>query len=113
MRFYFWFISTDYYKCHKVNFKRGGSYISSNRIKKKNTAINSKKMHNKCFQYVATVALIYLEIEWNPEGISNVKSFINKYNSRELNLSSKIDDCKAFQKNNPTITFNFLYTKEK
>ena len=48
-----------------------------------------------------------------PRRISNVKSFINKYNPRELNLSSKIDYCETFEKNNQTITFNFLYTKEK
>ena len=62
---------------------------------------------------MATVALIYLEIQWNPEGISNVKSIINKYNSRELNLSSKICYCETFEKNKQTITFNVLYTKEK
>ena len=88
-------------------------YISLDRIKKKNIKINSEKMDGNCFQHMATVALIYLEIQWNPEGISNVKSFINKYNSRELNLSSKIDYCETFEKNNQTITYNVLYTKEK
>ena len=33
-----------YYKCHKVNFKRGGSYIDSpDRIKQKKATINPKK----------------------------------------------------------------------
>ena len=39
-----------YYKCHKVNFKRGGSYIGSpDWIKKKKETINLKNTDNKCF----------------------------------------------------------------
>ena len=48
-----------YYKCPKVNFKCGGSYIDSpDRIKKKKATINP---NDKCFQYVATAALNYEE----------------------------------------------------
>ena len=46
-----------YYKCHKVNFKRGASYISSSDwIKKKNATVNPKNEDDKCFQYAATAA---------------------------------------------------------
>ena len=39
-----------YDKCHKINFKRGGSYIdSSDCIKKKETTINPKNEDDKCF----------------------------------------------------------------
>ena len=39
-----------YYKCHKVNFKRGGSYIDSpDWIKKKKVTINPKNTDDKCF----------------------------------------------------------------
>ena len=31
-------------------------------------------------EYTATVALSYEEIKWNPESVTNVKPFINKYN---------------------------------
>ena len=52
-----------YSKCHRVNFKRGGSNIDSQDwIKKKKATINSKNKDDKCFQYVVTVALIYEEI---------------------------------------------------
>ena len=38
-----------YYRCHKINFKRGGSYIDSpNRIKKIPT-INPKDDDDTCF----------------------------------------------------------------
>ena len=69
------------YKCYKINFKRGGSYLDSpDSIKKKKATINPKNRDNKCFQYAATVALNYGEIKRIPERISNIKPFINKYN---------------------------------
>ena len=37
---------------------------------------------------------------------------MNKYNGKERNYATKIDDGKAFEKN-PTIAFNVLYIKEK
>ena len=49
-----------YYKCYKINFKRGGSCrIYLDRIKKKKTTINPKNEDDKCFQYTVTVALNY------------------------------------------------------
>ena len=102
-----------YYKCHKVNFKRGDSFIdSSDWIKKKKAAINTRNTDDKCFQYAATVALNYEEIKRNPEIVSNVKPFINKYNWKGMNYPSKTDDWKTFEKNNPTITFYILYIKK-
>ena len=96
-----------FYKCRKVNFRRGGSYIdSSNWIKK--ATINPKNIDDKCFQYAVTVVLNYEGINWNTEGISNIKPFINKYSWKGINYTSKIDDWKTFEKNNPTIALNIL-----
>ena len=62
-----------YYKCHKVNSKRGGSYINSpDWVKKKKTTINPKNEDGKCFQYAVTVALNYGEIESHPERVSKL-----------------------------------------
>ena len=53
-RFYFDSVQRLYYKCHKVNFRLGGSYIDSpGWIKKKNATINPKNEDDKCFQYAA------------------------------------------------------------
>ena len=54
-----------YYKCHKINSKRGGSYIDSpDWIKNKNSSINPiNKKDKKCFQYAITVPLNHKEIE--------------------------------------------------
>ena len=103
-----------YYKCHKVTFRCGGSYIDSpDWIKKKKATINPKNTDNKCFQYVVTVALNYEEIKWNSERVSNIKLFINKYNWKGINYPSKIDDWKIIEKNILTIALNILFIKEK
>ena len=70
-----------FYKCHKISFKHGGSYVDSPEwIKKKKATIYRKNSGDKCFQYGVTVALTYREIKWNPERVSNLKAFISKYN---------------------------------
>ena len=103
-----------YYKCQKVNFKRGGSYIdSTDWIKKKKAIINPENTDDKCFQYAVTVVLNYGEIESHPERVSNIKPFIDKYYWKGINYPSKIGDRRTFEKNNPTIALNILYIKEK
>ena len=49
----------------------------------------------------------------NPEGASNIIPFINKYNWKGINYTSKIDDWETFEKNNPTIALNILYILKK
>ena len=46
-----------YYKCHKINFKRGWSYTDSlDWMKKKKATTNPKNTNDRCFQYPVTVA---------------------------------------------------------
>ena len=79
-----------YYKCHKVNFSHGASYIDSpDWIKKKKATINLKNTDDKCFPYAVTLALNYAEIEAHPEKVSNIKGFMNKYNWKGINYPSK------------------------
>ena len=88
-------------------------HISSLDKKQKKTTINPENDDDKCFQYGATVALNYEEIESHPERVPNIKSFINKYNCEGINYPSKIDNSKTFEKNNPTTALNIFYIKEK
>ena len=79
-----------YYKCCKINSKRGGSYIDSpDWIKKKKTTINPKNTDDTCFQYAVAVALSYGELTWNIERVSNNKPFINKYNWKGIIILQK------------------------
>ena len=78
-----------YYKCYKINFERGSSYIdSSDRIKK--AIINHKNNYHKWFQYAATIALNFDEIEKDPQIVLNIKPLINNFNWEGINYPSKI-----------------------
>ena len=53
--FIFDLVQLLYYKCHKINFKRGGSYIdSADWIKKEKATINPKSKDDKYFWYAVT-----------------------------------------------------------
>ena len=80
--FVFDYVHLLYYKCHKMNPNRSGSYIDSpDWIKNKEATINPvNRKDNKYFQYAVTVTLNYEEIEKDPERTTKHKPFINKYN---------------------------------
>ena len=74
-----------YYKCHEMNFKRGGSYMDfPDWIKNRELIKNpiNKKDH-KCFQYAVTVALNHEEIKKYLQRTFKIKSFIKNYNWEE------------------------------
>ena len=62
--FVFDYVHLMYYKCHKINPNRGGSYVDSpDWITSKKETINPiNKKDNKCLQYAATVVLNHKEI---------------------------------------------------
>ena len=82
-------------------------------MKKKKETINPKKVGDKCFQYAANVALSYEEIKWNPERVSNIKSFINKYNWKGINYPSKINNWKRLRKIIQQLLLILYILKEK
>ena len=67
--------------------------------KKQKKTINAKnKNDDKCFQYAITVTLNYQQINNHPEEIYNIKNFINRYNWKEINFPSYIEDRNIFEK---------------
>ena len=92
--FVFDYVHLLFYKCHKRNPNRGGSYIDSpDWIKNKQATINPiNKKNNNCFQYAVTVALNFEVIEKDPQRITKMKAFINKYNWEGINFPSEKDD---------------------
>ena len=62
-----------YHKCHKIDFKQGGSK-NKMRIKNRKATINLiNEKDNKCFQYAITVALNDEILEEHPERITEIK----------------------------------------
>ena len=80
-----------YYKCYKINFKGGGSYIGSpDWVKNKKARVNPiNKKDNSCFQYSVTVALNNEESKKDPRRITKIKHLIDKYNCKGINYPSK------------------------
>ena len=93
-RFSFNYVHLLYYKFHKIDLNRGGSYIDFfDWIKSKKATINPiNKKDNICFQYAITVTLNHEKIGKNSERITKIKSFISKYNCKGIIFSSEKDD---------------------
>ena len=100
-----------YYKLHKISINRGGgSYIDSPDWIKNKATINPKnKNDSKCMQYAISVALNYQNIKKDPQRISKIKAFINKYGWKDINFPSHKEDWNTFEKNNRSIALNILY----
>ena len=85
-----------YYKCHEINPIHDGSYIHSvDWVKRKKATINPiNKKDSQCFQCAVTVALNQKKMGKNPETITKIKAFTNKYKWEGINFPSEKDDWK-------------------
>ena len=62
-----------YYDLNRITISKGGSYIESPKWPKdKKCVVNQKSNDNKCFQYAATLALNFNDIDRNPQRISKL-----------------------------------------
>ena len=67
-------ISFFYYNFNKTSIYRGGSYIDSPKwLKNKKSTINPKSNDHKYFQYAATLALSFDNINNHPEKVSKIR----------------------------------------
>ena len=99
-----------YYHLQKIGLKRGGSYIDSPEwLKNKKATINPENNDDNCFQYALTVALNHQNIGKNPQIITKIKSFIDRYNWEETDFASHSKVWKKFEQNNKTIALNVLF----
>ena len=60
-------------------------------------------------EYSIPVALGHKNIGRNPQRITNIKSFITKYNWDGIEFPATQKDWKKFEQNNKTIALNILY----
>ena len=98
-----------YYDFNKTSINRGGSYIDSPKwLKDKKSTINPKNNDDKCFQYAVTLAPNLDKIKNDPQRVSKIKLFIEKYNWEDIDFPSTGKDWKKFECNNK-IALNILY----
>ena len=97
-----------YYDFNKTSINRGGSYIDSPKwLKNKKLTINPKSNDGKCFQYAVT-ALNFDKIKKDPQRVSKIKPFIEKYNWEDIDFPSTSKDWKKFECNNE-VSLNVLH----
>ena len=58
-------------------------------MKKERVTINTKNKDDRCFQHAATVALTFDELKKDPQRVSNIRPFINKYNWNGIKCPQK------------------------
>ena len=98
-----------YYDFNKASINRGGSYIDLPKwLKDKKSIINPKNNDNKCFQYAVALALNLDKIKKNPQRVSKIKPFIEKYNWEDIDFPSTSKDWKKIECNNE-VALNILY----
>ena len=76
---------------------------------KKEAIINNNTDNGNNFQNALDDALNYQTIEKNPEIISKLKPYINKYNWEGINFPAEPKEWIKFEKNNKTIALSVLY----
>ena len=99
-----------YYDLNRITISKGRSYIESPKwLMDKKCTINQKNTDNKCFQYAATLALNFNNIDKHHQRISKIKPFIDNYNWNDINFPAAKKDCNKFEVNNKNVALNILY----
>ena len=62
----------------------------------------------KCFQYAATVKLNHERVG---KDSNEIKLFYNKYNWKETNFLTALNECKKFGKNNTKVALDIFLLK--
>ena len=98
-----------YYDFNKTSISRGGSYIDSPKwLKDKKSTINPRNNDHICFQYAVTLALNLNRVNKDPQRVSKIKPFIEKYNWEDIDFPSTSKDWKKFESNDE-LALNILY----
>ena len=77
-------------------------------VKDKKSTINPKNNDLKCFQYAATLALNFDNINNHPEKISKIRPFIDQYNWKDIDFPAASKDWKKIELNNK-VALNILF----
>ena len=82
-------------------------------IASKKAMINPKNNNEECFKWAVIAALHHEEIKQNPERISLLQHYEDQYNWNGLEFPLAIQKISKFEKNNPGIAVNLLFSKNE
>ena len=99
---------------HKLVLTRGSSFIPLPAwIAAKKAVINPKNIDEECFKWAVIAALHGEDIKAHPERIANLLPYEDRYNWGGLKFPMALNKIGKFEKNNPEIAVNVLFTSEK
>ena len=103
-----------YINFHRLVLTRGSSYTELPKwLKSKKAVINPQNKDEECFKWAAIAALHHEEIKNKFERISLLKPYENRYNWKGLEFPVSIKKIDKFEKNNPGIAVNVLFSNKK
>ena len=73
---------------------------------------NNNNNNNNNFQNALDDSLNYQTIEKDPQRISKLKPYINKYNWEGINFPARSKEWRKVKQNNDTIALNILYAEK-
>ena len=82
-------------------------------MKSKKAVINPQNKDEKCFKWAVIAALPHQEIRNNLQRISLLRPYENKHNWKGLEFPVSIKKIDKFEKNNPDIVVNVLFSNKK
>ena len=99
-------ISDDGEKYYYFAVKSKLELHSSEWLRSKEESITSE---DNCFQNALNDSIDYQRIKKDPQRISKLKSYINKYNWKDIKFPSNKKDWKNFEQNNKEVDLNVLF----
>ena len=103
-----------YINFHRLVLTWGSSYIELPEwLKSKKAVINLQNKDEGCFKLAVNEALHHEEIKHHPERISLLRPYENQYSWKGLEFPVSIKKIYKFEKNNPDIAVNVLFSNEK
>ena len=103
-----------YINFHRLVLTRGSSYTElPGWIKSKKAVINPQNKDEECVKWTVIEALRHKDIKHHPERISLLRPYENQYNWKGLEFPVSIKKIDKFEKNNPEIDVNVLFSNKK
>ena len=93
---------------------RGSTYIELPKwIKSKKAVINPRNKDEECFKWAVIAALHHEEIKKDHQCTSRLRPYKNQYNWERLEFPVSIKKIDKFEKNNPSIAVNVLFSNKE
>ena len=103
-----------YINFHRIVLTHGSSYTELRKwLKSKKTVINPQNKDQECFKWAVIEVLHDKWSKYHSERISLLRAYENQYNWEGLEFPASIKKIDKFEKNNPSMAVNVLFSNKK